>query len=83
MPVITATIEDIPQLVALINSAYRGEESKKGWTTEADFIRGSLRIDEPALTELIKLNGAMFLKYVNEQDEIEGCVYLHKNGKDM
>jgi len=83
MPVITATIEDIPQLVALINSAYRGEESKKGWTTEADFIRGSLRIDEPALTELIKLNGAMFLKYVNDQDEIEGCVYLHKNGKDM
>ena len=83
MPIITATIEDIPQLVALINSAYRGEESKKGWTTEADIIRGALRIEEPALTELINVQGARFLKFVNEQNRIDGCVYLHKSGEDM
>ena len=83
MPIITATIEDIPQLVALINSAYRGEESKKGWTTEADIIQGSLRIDQPALTDLINVQGARFLKFVNEQNRIDGCVYLHKNGEDM
>jgi N-acetylglutamate synthase-like GNAT family acetyltransferase len=83
MPIITATIEDIPKLVALINSAYRGEESKKGWTTEADIIKGTLRIDEPALTELINVHGGRFLKFVNEQNRIGGCVYLHKNGEDM
>ena len=83
MPIITATTEDIPQLVALINSAYRGEESKKGWTTEADIIQGALRIDEPALTELINVQGARFLKFANEQNRIDGCVYLHKIGEDM
>jgi len=83
MPVITATSEDVPKLVTLINSAYRGEESKKGWTTEADIIQGSLRIDEPALAELISLQGAKFLKYVNEEKGIDGCVYLHKNVETM
>lgn len=78
-----ANIEDVPELVALINSAYRGEDSKKGWTTEADIIQGSLRIDEPALTELINVQGARFLKFVNEQNRIDGCVYLQKNGDEM
>jgi len=83
MPVMSANIEDIPDLVALINSAYRGEDSKKGWTTEADIIQGALRIDVPALTELINVQGARFLKFVNEQNRIEGCVYLQKNGEEM
>ena len=32
--------EEIPALVRLVNSAYRGESSKKGWTTEADLLDG-------------------------------------------
>ena len=32
MPVLKASIEDIAELVPLINSAYRGDASKKGWT---------------------------------------------------
>ncbi|MEU7738389.1 GNAT family N-acetyltransferase, partial [Streptomyces griseus] len=27
---------DVPALVALIESAYRGDSSRTGWTTEAD-----------------------------------------------
>jgi len=73
----------VPELVALINSAYRGEDSKKGWTTEADIIQGALRIDEPALTELINVPGARFLKFVNELNRIDGCVYIHKSGEEM
>jgi hypothetical protein len=34
----TATIDDIPPIKDLINSGFRGEYSKKGWTTEADLI---------------------------------------------
>ena len=36
-PLITrpATTEDAPAVVALVNSAFRGESSKAGWTTEA------------------------------------------------
>jgi hypothetical protein len=36
--IIKATISDIPALNILINSAYRGETSKKGWTTEEHLL---------------------------------------------
>ena len=39
-----ATVADIPALVALVTSAYRGDASRRGWTTEADFLDGE-RID--------------------------------------
>ena len=78
MTVLPATLKDIPSLVALINSAYRGDVSKQGWTTEADLLRGELRTNETTVEQLMKTEGAIFLKCVNEQEEIEGCVYLHK-----
>ena len=78
MTVLPATLKDIPPLVALINSAYRGDVSKQGWTTEADLLRGELRTDETTVEQLMKTEGAIFLKCVNEQEDIEGCVYLHK-----
>lgn len=74
----TATTKDIPALVSLLNSAYRGESSKMGWTTEADMISGSIRTDETQLRELMEKPGAVFLKSVNDKEEIEGCVYLDK-----
>lgn len=43
-----ATVEDIPALVALVTSAYRGEGSRRGWTTEADLLDGN-RIDPEVL----------------------------------
>ena len=43
----TATVDDIPALVALVTSAYRGDSSRAGWTTEADLLDGP-RID-PAI----------------------------------
>jgi GNAT superfamily N-acetyltransferase len=55
-----ATTHDVPALVALVESAYRGEPSRAGWTTEADLLDGQ-RIDavmlaaqlaEPAVTVL-------------------------------
>jgi len=39
---------DIPALVALVTSAYRGDVSKQGWTTEADMLDGQ-RIDPDVL----------------------------------
>lgn len=43
-----ATPHDIPALVALVTSAYRGDASRAGWTTEADFLDGN-RIDPDVL----------------------------------
>jgi GNAT superfamily N-acetyltransferase len=39
---------DVPALVDLVTSAYRGEVSRQGWTTEADLLDGS-RIDPNVL----------------------------------
>lgn len=43
-----ATVDDLDALVALVTSAYRGDASRKGWTTEADFLEGN-RIDREVL----------------------------------
>ena len=40
MPLRPATLTDLPAIEALVNAAYRGDGSKAGWTTEADFIEG-------------------------------------------
>ncbi len=48
-----ATENDIPALTQLMNSAYRGESSKKGWTTEANLIAGEVRTDENNLRDVI------------------------------
>lgn len=44
----TATEADIPALVTLVTSAYRGDASRDGWTTEADVLDGP-RIDADVL----------------------------------
>jgi ribosomal protein S18 acetylase RimI-like enzyme len=69
-----ATAEDIPALNALINSAYRGESSKKGWTTEANLLEG-LRTTEQELNETIQNTKNTILKFT-ESNQIVGCVLL-------
>lgn len=75
-----AVVADATELNALVNSAYRGESSRQGWTTEADLLDGT-RIDETAIEELIQTAGISILKYV-EGNEILACVELkNEHGK--
>jgi ribosomal protein S18 acetylase RimI-like enzyme len=83
MPVIPANINDIPLLVLLINSAYRGEMSKKGWTTEADLLAGDLRTDIATLTELLNKPQTKILKYSTNDGIIAGCVFLEKQERGL
>jgi ribosomal protein S18 acetylase RimI-like enzyme len=83
MAISIATKEDIPGLLNLINSAYRGEESKKGWTSEAHLLRGELRADESMLWDLMKMPTAAFLKSCNETGQVDGCVFLDKQGNRL
>ncbi len=83
MAISIATSEDIPSLEKLLNSAYRGEDSKKGWTTEADLLKGDLRTDAATLDKLMQTPGAAFLKYANDQGQVEGCVFLQKKEKRL
>ena len=69
-----ATFEDVSALNKLINSAYRGESSKKGWTTEANLLEGS-RTTEKELTEIIQDKKNTILKFT-ENNQIIGSVLL-------
>jgi ribosomal protein S18 acetylase RimI-like enzyme len=69
-----ATIADVISLNKLINSAYRGESSKKGWTTEANILEG-LRTTEEELIETIENSKNTILKNT-ENNQIIGCVLL-------
>lgn len=51
---------DIPALVLLVTSAYRGEASRVGWTTEADLLDGN-RIDPEVLRADILRAGSRIL----------------------
>lgn len=78
MAILIAEERDVTSLVALMDSAYRGENSKQGWTSEAELFIGNRRTDEATVANLIKKPGAVFLKYLNAKDILEGCVFLHK-----
>ncbi|HVF82427.1 MAG TPA: GNAT family N-acetyltransferase [Flavisolibacter sp.] len=71
-----ATIADIPALKKLVNGAYRGEGSKKGWTTEADLLDG-IRTSEAALNEMLETPNALILA-ADDGKNLQGCVYLEK-----
>jgi ribosomal protein S18 acetylase RimI-like enzyme len=49
----TAELTDVEAIVAMVESAYRGDASRVGWTTEADLLDGQ-RTDAAAITELIR-----------------------------
>lgn len=76
-----ATIQDIPSLTILINSAYRGETSKKGWTTEAHLLAGK-RTTEEELEQIILDPKNTFLKFT-ENDKIIGSVLLVEKGDQL
>lgn len=69
-----ATIADAAELSALINSAYRGESSKKGWTTEADLLEGT-RTSEEELISIIASSNHYLLKFIRDE-KIIGSVLL-------
>ena len=74
-----ATLADIPAINNLLNNAYRGEESKQGWTTEANLISGDTRTNEAMTAQVMQQSGSIFLIYKGGQQEIIGCVNLQQH----
>ena len=74
-----ATIDDVPALVALVNSAYRGDSSRAGWTTEADLL-GGIRIDADRIRAAVSKPGQAVLVHEND-GEIVACVHLQRTGE--
>ena len=69
-----ATSYDVPYIVNLVESVYRGETSKKGWTTEADLLDGQ-RTDQEMILELMKKS--IFL-VAQKDNKIVASVQLEK-----
>lgn len=82
MSIQIADLNDVAALVALMDSAYRGESSKQGWTSEGDLFIGEKRTDEENVKRLMREPDAVFLKYV-DGEVIRGCVLLHKKKKRL
>jgi ribosomal protein S18 acetylase RimI-like enzyme len=55
-----ATHTDLPLIDKLVNSAYRGDFSKQGWTTEAHLLDGQ-RTDTGKLSEILNSSGSKIL----------------------
>ena len=71
-----ATASDVPSLVTLVNSAYRGESSRAGWATETDLI-GGIRIDAERLAATIATDGNVVLVH-EVAGAIVACVHLER-----
>ncbi len=76
MPLFPAEPADLPAIAELVNSAYRGEGSRLGWTTEADYIDGQ-RTDVQALQADLAANpDARILMLRDEGGVLLGTVWL-------
>jgi ribosomal protein S18 acetylase RimI-like enzyme len=74
----TALPTDIPALHRLVESAYRGDSARGGWTHEADLLGGQ-RIDAATLAVLIADPTETILLAFDE-DELIGCVQVSDRG---
>jgi ribosomal protein S18 acetylase RimI-like enzyme len=73
-----ATADDVPALLALIQSAYRGDDSRAGWTTEADILDGS-RTDADGVLEVIEGENSR-LTAVEAGGDLVACCQLEHRG---
>lgn len=75
-----AVAADIQALHRLIESAYRGEASRAGWTTEADLLAGQ-RTDPDDLASILADPGQAMLTAWRGKDLL-GCVLIADRGRE-
>ncbi len=75
-----ATPIDIPALHALIESAYRGDSARAGWTHEADLLDGQ-RTDAEELREIIA-DPAQRILLAERDGALVGCVCVAEKRGD-
>jgi|WetSurMetagenome_2_1015567.scaffolds.fasta_scaffold11963_3 GNAT superfamily N-acetyltransferase len=71
-----AQIEEAHLIVNLINSAYRGETSKLGWTTEANLLEGVRTTQEEILSIIQNDHNLLLLSF--EKNQLVGCILAEK-----
>ncbi|WNL45196.1 GNAT family N-acetyltransferase [Dyella sp. BiH032] len=72
----TATAADIPAIVTLVESAYRGDSGRLGWTTESDLLDGR-RTDAEGVAALLDQADSVIL--LAERDgELLACCHVER-----
>ncbi len=74
----TATIDDVHDVVALVTSAYRGEASRAGWTSEDHLLKGQ-RTDAAMVTEAVTGPDGS-LELAERDGRLVGCVHVTWSG---
>lgn len=74
-----ASNADLGAIVSLVESAYRGDVSRAGWTTEADLLDGQ-RTDELEVRELISSDDTLVVLALQDE-ELVGSVVLRDEGE--
>jgi ribosomal protein S18 acetylase RimI-like enzyme len=69
---------DVPALVELVESAYRGDASRAGWTTEADILDGQ-RTDPDGVRAVLSTPGSRLVA-VEREGELVACCQLERRG---
>ena len=69
-----ATIADVPAVVALVESAYRGDVSRQGWTTEADLLGGRRTDPEDVLACIARSRSRIVL--AEDGDALLACAHV-------
>ncbi|WP_459980847.1 GNAT family N-acetyltransferase [Nocardioides sp. AN3] len=72
-----ATAADVAEVVALVESAYRGDASRAGWTTEADILEGQ-RTDPEGVRDVIVRSGSRMLLAERDGDLVACCQLEHR-----
>jgi ribosomal protein S18 acetylase RimI-like enzyme len=72
---------DADRIVSLVESAYRGEPSRAGWTTEADLLDGQ-RTDRQEVEELLA-DRSVVIVLSFDADELVGCVKVRAGGSGV
>ncbi|GHJ49182.1 N-acetyltransferase [Catellatospora sp. TT07R-123] len=74
-----ATTADVPAVVALVESAYRGESSRAGWTTEADLLEGQ-RTDPDAVAGMVGAEDGRVLLFERDGALVACCHVQRREG---
>jgi GNAT superfamily N-acetyltransferase len=77
-----ATDAEAPAVVALVESAYRGDASRAGWTTEADLLEGQ-RTDVEAVGAIRASPASQLLLARDEGGELVACCQLERREGDV
>jgi ribosomal protein S18 acetylase RimI-like enzyme len=72
-----AVAGDVAAIVALVESAYRGDSSRAGWTTEADLLDGQ-RTDGEDVSRLIAASGSQIV-LMQRDDSLVACAHIERH----